>query len=137
MRPPPCAAPPTCCRGNATLLADLADVLAMAQGKRLAGEPARLIQQALDVDPRHVKALALAGSAAFEARDYAAARGYWERVLAVVPADSDDRPLGAGQHRAGDEARGGAEPRRRRPCDRRPPAAARGRRSASSGEVSG
>lgn len=75
--------------GNATLLADLADVTAMAQGKRLAGEPSRLIQQALDADPRHVKALALAGSAAFEARDHAAARGYWERVLALVPADSD------------------------------------------------
>ncbi len=74
---------------NATLLADLADVSAMAQGKRLAGEPARLIQQALDADPRHVKALALAGSAAFEARDPAAARGYWERVLALVPPDSD------------------------------------------------
>lgn len=75
--------------GNATLLADLADVLAMAQGKRLAGEPARLIQRALDADPRHVKALALAGSAAFEARDHAAARAYWERVLAQVPPDSD------------------------------------------------
>lgn len=74
---------------NAALLADLADVTAMAQGKRLAGEPARLIQQALDADPRHVKALALAGSAAFEARDPAAARGYWERVLALVPPDSD------------------------------------------------
>jgi cytochrome c-type biogenesis protein CcmH len=75
--------------GNATLLADLADVTAMAQGKRLAGEPSRLIQQALDADPRHIKALALAGSAAFEARDAAAARGYWERVLALVPPDSE------------------------------------------------
>ncbi len=75
--------------GNATLLADLADVTAMAQGKRLTGEPSRLIQQALDADPRHVKALALAGSAAFEVRDTATARGYWERVLALVPPDSE------------------------------------------------
>lgn len=75
--------------GNATLLADLADVLAMAQGKRLAGEPSRLVQQALDADPQHVKALALAGSAAFEARDYAAARRYWERLSARVPAGSE------------------------------------------------
>lgn len=73
---------------DATLLADLADVTGMAQGKRLAGEPARLIQQALDIDPRHVKALALAGSVAFEARDYGAARGYWQRLVAVVPAES-------------------------------------------------
>lgn len=74
--------------GNPNILADLADLAAMAQGKRLAGEPARLVQQALDADPRHPKALALAGSVAFESRDYAAARGYWERLLAVLPADS-------------------------------------------------
>lgn len=75
--------------GDPTLLSDFADVLGMAQGRRLAGEPAGLVQQALDIDPRHVKALALAGSAAFEARDYAAAQGFWERLIAVVPTDSD------------------------------------------------
>lgn len=74
---------------SAALLADYADVLGMAQNKRLAGEPARLIQQALDIDPRHVKALALAGSVAFEARDYAAARAFWDRLVAVVPPGSD------------------------------------------------
>lgn len=71
------------------LLADLADLVAMVQGKRLAGEPARLVQQALDLDPRHVKALALAGSVAFEAGDGASARGYWERLAALLPADSE------------------------------------------------
>lgn len=71
--------------GDAGVLADHADVLAAAQGRRLSGEPTRLVQQALDSDPRHPKALALAGSAAFEARDYAAARGYWQRALAVLP----------------------------------------------------
>lgn len=71
--------------GNAGVLADQADVLAAAQGRRLAGEPARLVQQALHSDPRHPKALALAGSAAFEAHDYAAARGYWQRALAALP----------------------------------------------------
>lgn len=75
--------------GNANVLADLADVMGMAQGRRLAGEPARVVQQALDLDPRNVKALALAGSVAFEAKDYAAARGYWERLVAVVPPDSE------------------------------------------------
>ena len=73
---------------NANLLADLADVTGMINGKRLAGEPATLIQQALDVDPRHLKALALAGSVAFEAKDYNAAKGYWERLIAVLPPDS-------------------------------------------------
>lgn len=74
---------------NADVLADLADVTAMAQGRKLAGEPARLIQAALDIDPRHVKALALAGSVAFEGKDYANARAYWERLLAQLPADSE------------------------------------------------
>lgn len=70
---------------DANLLADLADVTGMANGKRLAGEPARLIQLALEADPRHPKALALAGSVAFEAKDYGAAKGYWERLMAVLP----------------------------------------------------
>ena len=73
---------------DAGLLADLADLTGMAQGRRLAGEPARLVQAALDLDPRHVKALALAGSVAFEARDYAAARDLWERLAAQLPAES-------------------------------------------------
>ncbi len=72
---------------NPNVLVDLADVLGMAQGKRLSGEPARLVQQALDLDPKHVKALSLAGSVAFESRDYGAARGYWQRALALLPPD--------------------------------------------------
>lgn len=75
--------------GRPALLADHADVLGMLQGKRLAGEPSRLIQRALDADPRHPKALSLAGSAAFEARDYGAARGYWERLAAILPPGSN------------------------------------------------
>lgn len=71
---------------DATLLADLADVVGMGNNRRLAGEPARLVQQALDLDPRHVKALALAGSVSFEARDFAGARRHWGQLLAVLPA---------------------------------------------------
>jgi cytochrome c-type biogenesis protein CcmH len=73
---------------DAGLLADLADVTGMARGRKLAGEPSRLIQKALDIDPNHVKALALAGTAAFDAQDYEGARSFWQRLLAVVPADS-------------------------------------------------
>ncbi len=93
---------------NPTLLADLADLTGMAQGKRLAGEPARLVQQALDLDPRHVKALALAGSVAMESRDYAAARGYWERLLAVVPADSPSARSARGSIAEANRLEGGA-----------------------------
>ncbi|MGE4088405.1 MAG: tetratricopeptide repeat protein [Immundisolibacter sp.] len=74
--------------GDAGVLADQADALAAAQGRRLGGGPVRLVQQALDADPRHPKALALAGSAAFEAHDYAGACGYWTRAIAVLPPGS-------------------------------------------------
>jgi cytochrome c-type biogenesis protein CcmH len=73
---------------DAGLLADYADTLAMAQGRRLTGEPENLIARALQVDPKHIKALALQGSVAFERQDFARAIADWEKVLALVPADS-------------------------------------------------
>ena len=85
-----------------SVLADLADAIALNQGRVLAGEPARLVAAALALEPDHRKALALAGSAAFEARDYATAARHWGRIVALEPADS---PLAA-QARAGvEEAR--------------------------------
>lgn len=74
---------------DAQLLADYADSLAMAQGKTLMGEPEKLIARALSADPRNVKALALAGSAAFEKKDYAAAARHWQNILALVPPESE------------------------------------------------
>ena len=74
---------------DAQLLADYADALAMAQGRRLQGEPERLIAQALTIDPRNVKALALAGTVAFENKDFKVAIAHWRKILDVVPPDSD------------------------------------------------
>jgi cytochrome c-type biogenesis protein CcmH len=74
---------------NAQLLADYADTLAMSQGRTLQGEPERLIEQALKVDPDNVKALALAGTVAFQKHDFKRAIGHWERILKVVPPDSE------------------------------------------------
>ncbi|MDM0113776.1 c-type cytochrome biogenesis protein CcmI [Variovorax sp. J22R133] len=67
------------------LLVDQADVLAMLQGGSTRGEPARLIQRALGIQPRHPKALALAGSDAFERHDFAAAIDFWTRAREQVP----------------------------------------------------
>jgi cytochrome c-type biogenesis protein CcmH len=75
---------------DAQLLADFADALAMARGQRLAGEPERLITRALEIEPHNLKALALAGSAAFERQDYARAAELWGRMLPLVPAGSED-----------------------------------------------
>ncbi len=74
---------------GAQLLADYANALAMAQGQRLEGEPERLIAQALKLEPDNVKALMLAGSAAFERKDFKSAIVHWERILKVVPPDAD------------------------------------------------
>ncbi len=66
---------------DAELLADQAESLAIARGRNLAGEPTKLLERALKLDPNSAKALALAGSGAFDRKDYKAAIGYWERLL--------------------------------------------------------
>jgi cytochrome c-type biogenesis protein CcmH len=60
---------------------EYAEALGMAQGGTLLGEPLRLVHRALALDPRHAQALDLAGSAAWEVRDYAGAAMYWNRLL--------------------------------------------------------
>jgi cytochrome c-type biogenesis protein CcmH len=74
---------------DAELWADYAIAVAMAQGQTLAGRPAELIEKALQLDPKNLKALELAGNAAFEARDYRRAVEYWERLMKEVPANSE------------------------------------------------
>jgi cytochrome c-type biogenesis protein CcmH len=75
---------------DAQLLADLADVLAMARGQSLQGEPEQLALRALEIEPGNLKALALVGSAAFERKDYAGAAAWWERMLVHVEPGSED-----------------------------------------------
>jgi len=94
---------------DAQLLADYADMLAMAQGRNLQGEPERLAARALEIDPRNLKALALAGSAAFDRKDYARAVELWERMLPLMTAESEDaRAVQASIKEA--RALGGASP---------------------------
>ena len=75
--------------GNAQILADHAKVLAMLQGQRMAGEPTALFERALVLDPDNSKALALAGSAAFEKKDFAKALQFWSKAQGLAPPDSD------------------------------------------------
>jgi cytochrome c-type biogenesis protein CcmH len=74
---------------DAQLLADYADALAMAQGRSLQGEPEKIIARALAIDPLNVKALLLAGTAAFNRNDFAGAARHWERLLQAVPEESE------------------------------------------------
>jgi cytochrome c-type biogenesis protein CcmH len=68
---------------DAQALADYADALAVASGRTLAGEPTVLIERALKSDAKNLKALALAGTAAFERKEYGTAVAFWERARAV------------------------------------------------------
>jgi cytochrome c-type biogenesis protein CcmH len=73
---------------DARLLADYADALAVNNNRSLEGEPSRLIERALKIDPNHQKALALAGTVSFNRQDYAGAVRHWEKLAEVAPPDS-------------------------------------------------
>ncbi|MCK4586234.1 MAG: c-type cytochrome biogenesis protein CcmI, partial [Gammaproteobacteria bacterium] len=75
---------------NPELLADYADALAMANGRNMAGRPYELVKKALAIQPRLQKALWLAGTASYQAQDYTTTLGYWKRLAAIFPKDSDN-----------------------------------------------
>lgn len=66
------------------VFADWADVVAATKGT-VVGDADALAQKALAIAPDHPKALALAGTAAYQRADYAAAAGYWEKILVRIP----------------------------------------------------
>jgi cytochrome c-type biogenesis protein CcmH len=72
------------------LLSEYAEALALATGGSLRGRPSELLARALKLDPDFPDALVLAGTAAYEREDYAAAVVYWERLLKRLPPDSED-----------------------------------------------
>lgn len=73
---------------DARLMADFADTLAMQNGRDLEGAPLLMVERALKAEPDNAKALALAGTAAFNRKDFASAVRYWERLAKTAPADS-------------------------------------------------
>ena len=58
----------------------------MAQGGSATGEPTRLVERALALDPHNAKALTLAANAAVERGDRGAAVAYLERAQALQAA---------------------------------------------------
>lgn len=68
---------------------DLADILAMKNERRLGGEPTELLKQALQKNPKHIKALALMGAAAFEKGQMAEAARWWQQVVDNGSGDSE------------------------------------------------
>lgn len=74
-------------KDDPSLLADFADALGVQNKHSLTGDPMRLIERALKIDPNNIKALLLAGTEAFDRKDYAGALKYWEKVRDTGPAD--------------------------------------------------
>jgi len=75
-----------------SLLADYADALGMRNNRVLGPDAVQIIERALTIDASHLKALSLAGSAAFANKDYATAVNYWERLTRAAPAESPYLP---------------------------------------------
>jgi len=66
---------------DADLLTEYAFALAMKNGRQLQGQPFELIKRALEIAPENPKALELAGSAEFQAKNYNQAIVHWQKLL--------------------------------------------------------
>ena len=75
-------------KDDPAVLVDYADALGVKNNHSLAGEPMKLIHQALAIDPSNIKGLALAGTDAFVRQDFAQAVKYWTEVERIGPADN-------------------------------------------------
>jgi cytochrome c-type biogenesis protein CcmH len=74
---------------NADLWAQYAVAAAMANNRKLEGQPLELVNNALKIDPNNTTALGLAGTAAFQRKEYKQAVDYWSRVLKNVEPGSE------------------------------------------------
>lgn len=91
---------------DAGVWVEFAEAQGLAQGGTLAGRPRELVANALAIDPTYPPALDLAGSAAWEAGDYALTVTYWRQLLTQIPStDPRHAQLQAGIARAEQRAR--------------------------------
>jgi cytochrome c-type biogenesis protein CcmH len=97
---------------DALAMADLADALALQQGRRFEGEPETLLRAALAADPKQPKALELAGTMAFDRGDFKGAVAHWssaaDTLAAAEPGSRAVQNLRAGIEEA--QRRGGLAP---------------------------
>jgi cytochrome c-type biogenesis protein CcmH len=77
-------------QNNAAMLSDYADVAAANAQGVFTGKPQQLIDQALRLDPSDLMGLWLAGTAAFDAKQYPKALAHWERLFKLLPPQSED-----------------------------------------------
>lgn len=73
---------------DATVLCELAEAIGMRQGGTFRGRPRELVKQAIDLAPENPFALEMAGSAAYEAHDYATAAKHWKTLRDMLKPES-------------------------------------------------
>ncbi|MBY6189048.1 c-type cytochrome biogenesis protein CcmI [Microbulbifer agarilyticus] len=84
-----------------SIRAEMAQALFFANGSKITAEVAREVEQVLATQPNNTTALGLAGIAAFEREDYAAAKSHWQRALnQLTPGSNAAQALAAGVQRA-------------------------------------
>ena len=74
-------------------LADWADAHVVANDRKWDAKARDLVKRALAGEPKNLKALALAGSEAFDRKDYKQAIAEWKKMRAAAAADSMDAKL--------------------------------------------
>jgi len=74
---------------DADILVEYAFALAMANGRQLQGQPTELVRKALQIAPENPRALELAGSAEFEAKNYKQAIVHWQKLLEKSSGDPE------------------------------------------------
>jgi cytochrome c-type biogenesis protein CcmH len=74
---------------DAQLLVDYADALAMAHGRKLEGKPEELIKRALSLDQGNVKGLMLAGTIAYDRKNFSTALKQWEQAQKGLPPETE------------------------------------------------
>jgi cytochrome c-type biogenesis protein CcmH len=73
---------------DARYIAQFAEAIALKQGS-LDGRPIELIKEALEISYEETKALELAGLEAFQKERWAEALHYWQRLLKLLPKDTE------------------------------------------------
>lgn len=78
---------------DAWLIARQAEALLLANDRRFTRGVRRLLEEALERDPRNGLALMLSGQAALVAGDPEGALDYWQRLVGILPEESEHRAL--------------------------------------------
>lgn len=75
---------------NSKLFADAADAHAALNGKIFDEKADQLVQQAISLDPSNRKALWLAGTSAFQKKNWEPAKQQWQALLGLLPPDGSE-----------------------------------------------